>query len=273
MIRAGAVGFLNARPLVHGLSTHPHFSLRFDVPSVCAELLHGGAIDVGLVPTIELLRGPVAYDVAPGLAIGCLGAVNSVAIFTRVPIAHVRRLAIDVSSRSSVGLARLLCRTHFGIDPLLVDAPPDLERMLAEADAALLIGDPALYAPWQALGLEKVDLGAAWYALTGLPFVFAVWAARPGVLTPPVVQALQAARRAGGSAIPTLTLQAAGGDSARAGLLARYLRENIRYDLDEAALRGLRRYLALAVADGIAPDRPDVLQRLSVLHMPAVAGL
>ena len=128
-----------------------------------------------------MLRGPVSYDLVPGLAIACEGAVNSVALFTRVPVAQIRRLALDVSSRSSVGLVRVLCRHHWGIEPEYVDASPDLASMLDVADAALMIGDPALDAPWQSLGATKIDLGEAWQAFTGLPFVFAAWVARPGV--------------------------------------------------------------------------------------------
>lgn len=272
MIRIGAVGFLNARPLAFGLERDPDVALRLDVPSVCARLLHDGEIDLGLVPVIELLRGPVTYDVVPGLAIACDGAVNSVALYTRVPIAQVRRIALDGNSRSSVGLVRVLCRHHFGIVPDFVEAAPDLAAMLAQADAALLIGDPALEAPWQALGATKLDLGEAWRAFSGLPFVFALWAARPGVLTPALVERLHAARRAGQGAIADLASAASAGDPERADRLERYLRGNIRYDLDEAALQGLSRYLSLAMRDGLAEDRPDVLARLEQLGLQAPAG-
>jgi chorismate dehydratase len=272
VIRVGAVGFLNARPLVFGLEDDARVQMRLDVPSVCAQLLHDGEIDLGLVPVIELLRGPVTYDVVPGLAIACHGAVNSVALFTRVPTAQVKRIALDVSSRSSVGLVRTLCRHHFGIAPEFVDASPDLEAMLAEADAALLIGDPALDAPWQSLGVTKIDLGEAWQAFTGLPFVFAAWVARPGVVTPALVHLLHAARRAGQLAIPMLAASEAAGNPGRAARLEHYLHHNIRYDLDEAALRGLTRYLALAMDDGLAPTRPDVLARLDGLVARSTTG-
>ena len=265
MIRIGAVGFLNARPLAYGLDRHPGVSLRLDLPSVCSQLLHSGDIDLGLVPVIEMLRGPVTYDIVPGLAIGCDGAVNSVALFTRVPVAQVRRVALDLSSRSSVALVRILCRHHFGIVPEFVDASPALTSMLELADAALMIGDPALDAPWQALGATKIDLGAAWQAFTGLPFVFAAWVARPGVVTPALVELLHSARSAGQAAIPALAHGEAAGESERASRIERYLRQNIRYDLDEPALRGLSRYLALSMEDGLAPARPGVLSMLDRL--------
>jgi chorismate dehydratase len=272
VIRIGAVGFLNARPLYEGLSNDPHIALRLDVPSECARLLHGGDIDVGLVPAIELLRGPVAYDLVPGLAIACDGPVNSVALFTRGPVSQVQRVALDTSSRSSVGLVQVLARHHFGIAPEYVDAPPDLPQMLAIADAALLIGDPALQAPWESLGLEKHDLGEAWKAFTGLPFVFAVWAAWPGRADAAVVERLHEARRAGAAAIPILAAdeaEAAGSDAAR---LEQYLRRNIRYDLDEGALRGLAHYLALIADEGLAAPRPDVIATIEALRAPAAAG-
>ena len=272
MIRIGAVGYLNARPLYHGLDADARVALRLDVPSECARLLHAADIDLGLVPVIELLRGPVSYDIVPGLAIGCDGPVNSVALFTRVPIAQVRRIALDVSSRSSVGLVRVLCAHHFGIAPDFVDSPPDLDAMLGVADAALLIGDPALDAPWQAPGIEKMDLGEAWKTCTGLPFVFAVWAARPGAMTRDVVDLLHQTRRNGQDAIPAIAAAAAGAAPERAVRLEQYLRWNIRYDLEEGALRGLARYLSLVMQERLAPNRPDVLRTLEALREPAPAG-
>lgn len=271
MIRIGAVGYLNARPLYHGLAGRPDMSLRLDVPSECARLLHAGDIDLGLVPAIELLRAPVAYDIVPGVAIGCDGPVNSVALFTRRSLTGIRQIALDVSSRSSVGLLRVLCRHAFGIAPTFVDAAPDLATMLAGADAALLIGDPALRASSADQGVTKIDLGQAWKAATGLPFVFAVWAARPGILTPEVVARLHEARHAGQAAIPAIAAAEAGGDAARALALEHYLRHNIRYDLDEPAVRGLSRYLSLVMEDGLAPRRSDVLQAVEAVR-PATAG-
>ena len=188
-----------------------------------------------------------------------------------MPLAQVRRIALDVSSRSSVALLRVLCRHHFGITPAFVDAAPDLAAMLDTADAALLIGDPALRAPWEALGAQKVDLGAAWKAMTGLPFVFAVWAVRPGLLTPGLIGRLHAARDDGQRAIASLAAAEAGGDAVEAARLEQYLRQNIRYDLDERAVRGLSRYLGLAMQDGWAPDRPEVLRAIDAL-LPVSAG-
>jgi chorismate dehydratase len=253
MMRVGAVGFLNARPLVHALLDESWCSVRFDVPSTCARLLHAGEIDLGLVPTIELVHGPQPYEIVPGPAIACRGPVDSVALFTEVPVAAIRTIALDTSSRASATLLRVLCAHRFGIAPRFIESPPDLRGMLAHADAGLLIGDPALEAPWQDLGLEKIDLGQAWYDLTGLPFVFAVWACRPGVLSVQDVARVQAARQAGLECIASIAAEHAGGDTGRQAEAERYLRERIRYDLDADAVRGLERYLLLARDLGLAP--------------------
>src|SRR5262245_12161151 len=109
--RLGAVEYLNARPLVYGLTDSARFSLRFDLPARCADLLHAGVIDLGLIPSIEYARGPAgpdAYRIVPGLAIASDGPVSSVAIYTTKPIGDVRSIALDTSSRTSVALTRVL---------------------------------------------------------------------------------------------------------------------------------------------------------------------
>src|SRR4051794_11751393 len=125
-VRLGAVGYLNARPLVYGLEQSTRFDVRFDLPARCAELLHGGAIDVGLIPSIEYLRGPLApgsdgrrYAIVPDLAIASRGPVASVALYTSRPIGEVRSIALDTSSRTSVALVRVLCARVFRISPAL----------------------------------------------------------------------------------------------------------------------------------------------------------
>src|SRR5438093_7244253 len=124
-VRLGAVAYLNARPLVYGLEGMPRFDLRFDLPARCAALLHERAIDVGLIPSIEYLRGG-PYRIAPDLAIASRGPVASVALYTTRPIADVRSIALDTSSRTSVALASVLCARRFRIRPALESRAPDL---------------------------------------------------------------------------------------------------------------------------------------------------
>ena len=197
IVRIGAVSYLNARPLVVGLEAHrDRFAVRYDLPSTCARLLHGHEIDLGLIPSIDYLRGE-RYSIVPDCAVASDGPVASVALFTKVPIERVGTLALDTSSRTSVALTQVMTAKYFDIAPRFIDEGPDLETMIRRADAALLIGDPALFADHHRLGLDKIDLGQAWKDFTGLPFVYACWTGQPGALTSDDVAILQQARAAG----------------------------------------------------------------------------
>lgn len=252
-VRLGAVAYLNARPLVHGLERQTdRFALRFDPPSACAALLRDGTIDVGTIPSIEYLRGP-DYHVVPGVAIASSGPVESVALYTRRPIAGIRSIAVDTSSRTSVALLRVLCARQFGIDPVCDPQPPDPEAMLARCDAALLIGDAALFLDHEAAGLRKIDLGEAWTAMTGRPFVWACWVGRAGAVTRADVEALQAARDAGVASADAIATDYARGDTRLAEIGRRYLRTAMRYQLDEEVRAGLEEYWRLAAELGLAP--------------------
>lgn len=242
-IRLGAVDYLNARPLVYGLERQERFSVRFDPPSRCAALLHEGTIDVGMIPTIEYCRGP-EYRIVPGMAIISRSAVASVALFTRKPLKDIRTIAADTSSRTSNGLIRILCAERFRIDPEFRPMPPDPDAMLEACDAALIIGDPALYLDPADKGVEKIDLAEEWIGLTGLPFVWAFWAGRPEALGADDVRILAAARDAGAENADAIADDYCG--SARAQLGRRYLRDNIQYHLEDADVAGLRRYYELA---------------------------
>lgn len=248
-VRLGAVAYLNARPLVEGLDRDPRrFAIRFDAPARCAALLHAGEIDVGMIPSIEYLRG-ADYRIVPEVSLASNGPVASVALFTARPLDAVRSIATDTSSCTSVALLRVLCARSFGISPRFDPTPPDLDAMLARADAALLIGDAALYADHEARGLEKVDLGRSWGALTGLPFVWAFWAGRRDAIDAAGIAALQAARAAGVAALDAIADAYCGPERAAIGRC--YLRKNMRYGLGPAERAGLERFFELAVADGL----------------------
>lgn len=286
VVRLGAVGYLNARPLVHGLDVRKDlFSLRFDLPSTCAALLHAGDIDLGMIPSIEYQRGPEAYRIVPDLGIVSDGDVASVALFTRVPIEKVRTIGLDISSRTSAGLTRILCREAWDIDPRFEPMPPEAAARVAGCDAAMLIGDPALFLDYAAAGLMKVDLGAEWTRMTALPFVWAVWAGRADALTPEHVVALHEARDAGvansdaiadaycvvaaRSADDPLQAEAAAPKPAHDELRAKagraYLRDNIQYCLGERETTGLRRYYELATKhDVIKAARPADFYEIGV---------
>lgn len=252
-LRLGAVSYLNTKPLVYGLDAFPdQFDVRFDVPSKCASLLHEGKVDLGLIPAIEYLNGD--YAIVPGVSIASDGPVATVAIFTRKPIADVKTIALDLSSRTSVALTRILCAAHWRIAPSFTPAEPDLEAMLGRADAALVIGDPAFAIDPAARGVEKIDLGAEWKALTGLPFVYAMWTGRPGAATPAQCRALQEARDRGVAHLADIARDVAGGDPALERRSLIYLRDNLKYGLGDGETAGLRRFHELAAECGLAPE-------------------
>jgi chorismate dehydratase len=253
-LRLGAVGYLNARPLTWALDRDPRWNVRYDVPSVCASLLNSGQVDLGLIPSIEFLHGS-DYRFVPGVAIGSAGPVASVAIYTRVPVEQIRSLALDTSSRTSVALTRVLCARRFGISPSFVPHGPDLAVMTSRCDAALLIGDPALDADHEALGLRKIDLGAEWTSMTGLPFVYAAWTGQSGAAGAADVRALQDAQADGVASIAAIAAEYGRGDAAAAARAAVYLRDNVRYGLGPAEAEGLQRFLDYAADLGLGPRR------------------
>ena len=254
-VRMGAVGYLNARPLTWALDAYPdRWLVRYDVPSVCASLLHQGDVDLGLIPSIEYLGGE-DYRFVPGVGIGSRGRVASVALYTRKDMGEIRSIALDTSSRTSVTLIQVLCRHHFRISPAFVPHGPDLAAMTSVCDAGLLIGDPAFDADHESLGLQKLDLGEVWTQMTGLPFIYAAWTGRPTAVDDRVVQSLQQAQAEGVAAREAIAAEYGAGDAARTARAAIYLRDNVKYGLgaDEAA--GLQLFLDYAADMGLAPRR------------------
>jgi chorismate dehydratase len=263
-VRLGAVGYLNARPLVYGLGRSPRFALRHDVPAECARLLHDAAIDLGMIPSIEYLRGG-PYRIVPDLAIASRGPVASVALYTAKPMADVRSIAMDTSSRTSVALVSVLCARLFRIQPVLEARGPDLSVMLERCDAALLIGDNALLLDHTSTGIghrqsaiEKIDLGQAWTTMTGLPFVYAFWAGRPDAVTASDIEALQRARTAGVMAADEIAREYFPGSPERQALGARYLRDNISYDLRDEERAGLEAFYRYAAEAGVVSSAGEL---------------
>jgi predicted solute-binding protein len=257
-LRIGAVGYLNARPLTFALDRRPDlWQVRYDLPSVCARLLYDGEVDLGLVPCIEYLRRP-EYRFVPGVGIGSRGPVASVALFTRRDVKDIRHIALDTSSRTSVTLIRVLCANRFRIQPEFVPHGPDLMVMLRDYDAGLIIGDPALEFDADAAGIRKVDLGAEWTSMTGLPFVYAAWTGPAGVIDAAGVRALQEAQADGVASFPEIAKEYGGDDPERVSRALTYLTDNIRYCLGPDEQAGLQLFLDAAADLGLAPGRRQV---------------
>src|SRR5262245_51669397 len=195
-LRIGAVEYLNTKPLIEHLpELAPGCALELDLPSRLADRLAAGELDVALIPVIESFRGD-GYTVVPGVAIGSRGPVLSVTLFSRVPWGRLRRVALDVGSRTSAALVQVLAAKRYGVRPEVVPFPMGHDPEQADADAVLLIGDRAMPACLPGFPFAY-DLGAEWHDWTGLPAVFAVWAVRPGVDLGGVERALVQAKQAG----------------------------------------------------------------------------
>jgi chorismate dehydratase len=251
-LRIGVVAYLNSRPLARGLERRKgdgRFELRYLPPAKLADELAAGRLDVGLVPSIELLRIPELV-VVPGLAIAATHEARSVLLVSKVPVREIRRVALDENSRTSAALVRIVLAERYGIGPEYAPAAPVLDEMLAAADAALLIGDPALRV--DRTRYVVLDLAGEWFELTGLPFVFAVWAARGEATASAVGQLLRASREAGRAEIDAIVAEAARESGLPEPLLSEYYRHNLRFELGEAERRGLEAFLKRAAAPSAA---------------------
>jgi chorismate dehydratase len=283
-LRISIVEFLNTAPLVWSFTDGPlagKYDLSFAVPSQCAEDLRAGRADVGIIPSIEYQRMENVVALA-GMAIAAKNEVRSLLVISKVPIEQATSVALDTNSRSTVALARILSRRHWNISPEFIDMAPDADEMLARADAAVVIGDPALRLRLKVDALEaKVpgtepccccdgdaedehpvkgietlfvyDVAQQWREMTGLPSVLAIWVARRGVVTPEIMADFQASRDYGLAHINDIAEGAALKLDLAPRDLERYLRENIDYSLDEENLAGLRLYYEECVKAGLIP--------------------
>jgi len=246
--RVCAVSYLNTVPLVWGIQHGPQaerFDLSFALPSECARQLASGETDIGIVPVAALLDGD--YEVFRGTGIACHGAVRTILLISKVPFREIRSIAMDASSRSSVMLARIILQQRYGAEPEWCSQPPDMIAMLANSDACLIIGDPALRLEPEALrtqGFEVADLGEEWLQLTGLPMVFAVWAGRKGTLTPERERAFVESYRFGRQHIDEIVESEYAARGVSRELVREYLTRYIVFELGDREYQGMEAYLA-----------------------------
>jgi chorismate dehydratase len=251
-VRIGAVNYLNTKPLICDLEAlAPSAELILDVPSRLADRLSAGELDVALIPVIEYFRAG-SYSVVPGIAIASRGPVLSVTLFSKVPWAEIQKVALDEGSRTSVALAQILLRQRHNVTPRIVPLPMTQNAEDAEADAVLLIGDRAMRACLPGFA-HAYDLGQEWHDWTGLPFVYAFWAVRPGVELGEVAEALAESKRRGCSRCGAIAQREAPGLGLDAGFCRRYLSNIIHFDLGPREQAGLHHYYMLACELGLAP--------------------
>lgn len=287
-LRVAAISFLNPAPLLYNFEHPPtsadlraHYDVHYTSPAHCARELHSGNADLGLIPIAELEPGLV---VVPGCTIASTHNVRSILLLVKNPnrlpvpeaLHHLVTLSADAASRSSIAYARLLLRRFYDTDPVLFPHAPDPLAMLADADAALLIGDPALLArerkdeidaallQSQNAPLLWIDLAALWHEHTGLPWVAAVWAVRPETLplaglTPAQLTAdLIASRDNGLAHIDDLVREWTPRIALPPETIHTYLSTNIHYILDPDCLSAIELFRSLSSELGILPSLPTL---------------
>ncbi|MGB8062113.1 MAG: menaquinone biosynthesis protein [Candidatus Sulfotelmatobacter sp.] len=264
-LRISAISYLNTAPLMwdfeHGNAARD-FDISYTLPSGCARALAEGEADIGIIPAAAYTQIP-GLQILPDVAIASRRTVRSILLVSNVPAEKVRTVALDTSSMTSVALTKVLFEKWLGGGRTFTAMEPNLERMLAQCDAGLLIGDPALQVDRGRY--HTLDLAEEWIRYTGKPFVFAFWAVRGEALR---------------EADPALDLAAVFRDSRDHGLEAQnldkivrkwaprlglsengvreYLTENIHYQLDAGCLEGLRLFYQYAAEIGALPAAPGL---------------
>ena len=254
-VTIAGISFLNSRPLLAGLEAGigaPFvYRLETGAPSACARSIANGEAVAALVP-VAALPGLPGVEAVPGLGIACRHEATSVLLVSKVPTAEIRTLVADAASRTSVALARLLLAERWGCRPRLIGASSPLAALGPGADAAVVIGDPALQARGST-GLLEIDLGAAWAEWTGQPFVFAVWATRcgaPAGLGELLERSLDWAESHWDELLPGW----AAAHRVATAVAERYLRGTLHFRLGEAERAAIGEFLTRAAAAGVLPS-------------------
>jgi chorismate dehydratase len=245
-LRCAGVVVWNARPLTWGLLHDPPEGVEVsrDVPSVCADRLARGEVDVGLIPSIEYQRIP-GLRVVPGLGIAASSEVRSVLLVSNVSREKIRSVSLDPASRTSAALARILLDRRYGVRPDFIEGNRD------DADAALVIGDPALKTKLN--GRVVLDLAAEWRAFTGRSFLFAFWAVRAGADEGMAERIVRRSRDSAREHFGELIR----GEAAETGLseavVEDYLRHSLHFELDRGDFGGLELFYRLAAEMSLIP--------------------
>jgi chorismate dehydratase len=264
-LRISAISYLNTAPLMwdfeHG-DAGREFDISYTLPSACARALAEGTADIGIIPAAAYAEIP-GLQVLPEVAIASRRAVRSILLASKVPIDQVRTVALDTSSMTSVALTKVLFEKWLGGGRTYTAMAPDVDAMLADHDAGLLIGDPALKI--ERKRYHTIDLAEEWIRHTGKPFVFAFWAVRgdalreaaPAVDLPAVFQksrdhGLEAANLNQIAREWAPRLDVAESD------VKSYLTQNIHYQLDPGCLEGLRLFYQYAAEIGALPAAPEL---------------
>jgi chorismate dehydratase len=249
-VRVGLFPYLNVQPIIHGLREEGDVQLVIDLPSRIADRFRNHELDLAMVPSFEAatLEAPVLTSVC----IASDGPVETVALHHRVPLARVKTIAVDEASRTSAALARLLIAEDSNVLPLTSPFSPK-SADTPEADAVLVIGDPAFH--WKRPGFARLDLGEEWRRRRSLPFVFAVMVMGTSAPEGFAARLGQAAKRGVDAASLIASSYNSGVDPGRA---EHYMRRVIRYDLGAREKEGLALFHRLAQARSLLGELKEL---------------
>jgi len=244
-LRIGAVSYLNSKPLIEGLGLlAPEVELVLDYPSRLADELAAGRLDVALVPSIECLRHP-EYKIVSDACVATRGPVLSVKLYSRVPMSEICSLALDDGSRTSAVLTRIMLAERYGVFPSIQPLTFGQSAGDTEADAVLLIGDRAMHEPTVHYAATW-DLGEEWLNWSGLPFVFAHWAARSETALGGLAETLSRIRDRGVERVAEIARREAPKLEIPVQRAIDYLTRNLHYTLGSAERNGLKLFYELA---------------------------
>jgi len=259
ILKLGVGHFLNSRPLIYGFENgvaDGKFELIFASPSECAKLLRDDKVDLALLPSIEYPFNS-RYRIIDKVAITSRGPVESVLLISKVPVEEIETVALDKSSLSSIALLKILCREKYNISPDYKQMEPNLEKMLSQADAALLIGDNALYA--ERKGYYVRDLGSDWTKMTGYPFVYAIWTGTLGKIKSELIKYFSISLKNGIMNIPQIARDYAEKENIgtyKSNL--KYLKENIKFNFGLRAQQGLIEFYRYAEYHRLIEELPEL---------------
>ena len=265
-LRVSAISYLNTAPLMWSFEHGPereelqrNFQIDYTLPSHCAQMLADGSADIGIIP-VAAYTSIEHLLILPDIAIASDDAVRSILLVSKVPLEKIGTVALDRSSRSSAALVQVLFAKHWKQEANFVPAEPELDAMLADNDAALLIGDPALkvdrsrYLAW--------DLAHEWRTFSGRPFVFAFWVVRAGAASEDelayVAEVFRASRDAGLAHLPEIATEWSQKLDLSPEFITSYLTENIQYSLDGENIAGMQLFFELAAELKVLSPAPEL---------------
>lgn len=242
-MKVGVVPFLNVKPLIYQLEVGKLANLTYEHPAKLSNLLKEGKIDVGIIPTIDYFRG-VGRFVIPNISISSYEKVESVKLFYKNnDISNIKIVAVDKNSSTSIALLRIILNEVYSISPEFREVTPVLPQELKENEATLLIGDQALVTSG-----KSIDLGEEWYKLTQLPFVYAFWVIRDGIEDyRKIVRLLTKSKEFGMKNLNKIITNESKRLSLKKEMVSNYLRQIIRYDFKRPELKGILKFVNMAV--------------------------